>query len=234
MTPRLSYVLPVHNQEGVLQHSVSQLTQRLRSFPGSEVLLIENGSTDGSAALCASLAGSQHDAVRVRAAQSARGMGHALRRGMQLSCSDVVVLSAADLPFAFTDLDAYLSLQPLPRLAIGSKAHPDSRVTIGVQRRLMSEGFRLLRRWVLGMDVGDSQGTLLLDGSLAHALLANLRCGDFLISTEIVCWATRLGVTPVEVPVTYAAAGGSTVSPIRDSLQMARGLFALRQRLAAA
>jgi hypothetical protein len=40
-----------------------------------------------------------------------------------------------------------------------------------------------------------------------------------------------MGVTTVELPVTYTASGGSTVSPLRDSLRMARGLFSLRRRL---
>lgn len=232
MAPRLSYVLPVHNQERVLRQSVEQLVTRLRAFPGSEVLLVENASRDSSAALCVQLAGEHgSEPVPVRSAQSAQGMGHALRRGIELAGGDVVVLTAADLPFGFTDLEAYLAQQPPPRLAIGSKAHRASRTRIPILRRLMSESFRLLRRLTLGLHVGDSQGTILIEASLARTLAPHLRCGDFLISTEIVAWAVSAGVTPVELPVTYVAHGGSTVSPWRDSVRMAVGLLALRRRL---
>lgn len=232
VTPRLSYVLPVHNQERVLRATVERLVKSLGAFPGSEVLLIENGSTDSSPELgCALAAEHVGGAVSVVAARSARGMGHAYRRGIDLAGGDTLVLTAADLPFGFTDLDAYLHQQPRPRLAIGSKAHRGSQTRIPLSRRVMSETFRLLRRAVLGLRVRDSQGTILIDAALARALASRLQCGDYLISTEIVSWAVRLGVTPVELPVTYAAAGGSTVSPWRDSLHMAAGLFALRRRL---
>lgn len=232
MSPRFSYVLPVHNQEAALRGTVERLTARLREFPGSEVLLVENGSSDASPEVCAQLARSHAaGSVPVRTARSPRGMGHALRAGIDLAMGDVLVLTAADLPFGFTDLEAYLGEQPRPRLAIGSKAHPASRTRIPLLRRVMSEVFRLLRRGVLGLRVGDSQGTILVDASLARALAPHLRCGDFLISTEIVAWGVHRGVVPVELPVTYTALGGSTVSPWRDSLRMAAGLFTLRRRL---
>lgn len=232
MTLRLSYVLPVHNQEAVLAASVRHLTTQLAEFPGSEVLLIENGSVDSSSAMCAELAASTAGGeVPVRVSTSPQGLGYALRRGIELAAGDLVVLTASDLPFGFTDLEAYLATEPRPLLAIGSKAHPLSRTRIPQARRAMSEAFRLLRRAVLGLRVGDSQGTILLDAGLARRLLPHLRCGDFLISTEIVSWAVQLGIRPVELPITYVAAGSSTVSPVRDSLRMARGLWSLRHRL---
>lgn len=232
MTTRLTYVLPVHNQERVLRESVQRLVAGLQEFAGSEVILVENGSTDASPAICADMARAHATGpVSVIAAQSAQGLGHALRRGIELARGEVLVLTAADLPFGFTDLDAYLHADPHPRLAIGSKAHPASRTHVPLTRRAMSEGFRLLRRAVLGLRVRDSQGTILIDATLARALAPRLQCGDFLISTEIVAWAVRLGTTPLELPITYTAGSGSTVSPVRDSVRMGRGLLALRRRL---
>ena len=230
--PRITYVLPVHNQERVIESSVQRLLAHLHTFPGSEVILVENGSTDASPALCAQLAGSSaDDGVTVRVTQSATGMGNALRRGIEVATGDILVLSAADLPFGFTDLEALLATDPRPRLAIGSKAHPRSRTRIPTVRRIMSEAFRLLRLAVIGLRVRDSQGTILIDAQLAREVAPRLRCGDFLISTEIAAWGALLGARPVELPITYVATPGSTVSPLGDSLRMARGLFALRRRL---
>jgi hypothetical protein len=64
-------------------------------------------------------------------------------------------------------------------------------------------------------------------------LLPRLRAGDYLIGAEINLWAVHEGITPVEIPVVYAASGRSTVSPIRDSVAMAAGLLTLRRRIAA-
>ena len=230
--PRITYVLPVHNQAHVIATSVERLLARLHAFPGSEVILVENGSTDASPELCAQLAGAPAaGGVAVRVTQSETGMGNALRRGIAVATGDILVLSAADLPFGFTDLDALLAADPRPRLAIGSKAHQRSRTRIPALRRTLSEAFRLLRLAVIGLRVRDSQGTILIDAQLAREIAPRLRCGDFLISTEIAAWGARLGASPVELPITYVATPGSTVSPLGDSVRMARGLFSLRHRL---
>lgn len=235
MRPTLSYLLPVHNQERVLDASVRRLVERLRRHPGSEVILVENGSTDSSLRVCTRLAAECDSAeVAVHAITSARGFGNAYRRGIALARADILVLTAADLPFGFDDLDAFLALEQRPAIAIGSKGHPDSRIQVAARRRVMSSAFRSLRRVVLGLRIADSQGTILIERVLAQRVLPRLRCADFLVSTEIVCWAHRAGHRAVELPVDYVARGESTVSPLRDSVRMASGLVQLRRRLAAA
>lgn len=230
--PRLTYVLPVHNSAAYLQQNVDALRERLRDVPGSEVILVENGSRDASLELCRRLAADHRDAnPRVVAARSRTGLGYAFRVGLALAHGDVVVLSADDLPFRFTDLDAWLASDPRPRIACGSKAHPASLVEVSPLRRVLSWGFRIVRRRLVGLEVDDSQGTLILARDLADSLLPHLVCGDYLISTEILCWAVRAGEHPVELPVVYRSSGESTVSPLRDSVRMTRGLWWLRRRL---
>ena len=230
--PTVSYVIPVHNQIADLRRTVRLLVERLGHLPGSEILLVENGSSDGSGPLCLSLAALlDSEEVAVRVTTSAKGLGFAWRRGMALARGELIVLTAADLPFGFTDLDGYLGMSPRPLFVMGSKTHPESQVETSLTRRALSAGFGVLRTGLLGVNV-DTQGTVLMQRSLAGALLPRLVSGDFLIGAEINCWAVRMGVTPVEIPVVYTASGRSTVSPLRDSTRMAAGLFALRRRLA--
>ena len=117
---------------------------------------------------------------------------------------------------------------------IGSKAHPASRVAASFKRRVMSRAFRLLRWAVIGMRVGDSQGTILIDRALAQRVRPHLEAGDFFFSTELIAIAEGLGVRAVEVPVDYSRPReGSTVRPVEDGLRMARALLDLRRRLGA-
>jgi hypothetical protein len=230
--PRVSYVIPVHNQIADLRKTVRLLVARLGHLPGSEIILVENGSTDGSGPLCLSLAAAcSGEDVAVRVTTSAKGLGFAWRRGMALARGDTFVLTAADLPFGFTDLDGYLGMSPRPQLVMGSKTHRESQIETPVVRRAMSAGFGLLRASLIGLDI-DTQGSVLIQRSLAQILLPRLRAGDYLIGAEINVWAVHEGVTPVEIPVVYTASGRSTVSPLRDSISMAAGLLALRRRLA--
>ncbi len=230
--PTVTYVIPVHNQIAELRRTVTLLVARLGHLPGSEVILVENGSSDGSGPLCLSLAATfDGDEVGVRVTTSAKGLGHAWRRGMAMARSETLVLTAADLPFGFTDLDGYLGMSPRPPLVMGSKTHRGSKIETSLARRVMSAGFGLLRAGLTGLDI-DTQGSVLIKRALAQALLPRLRAGDYLIGAEINLWAVREGITPVEVPVVYTASGRSTVSPIRDSASMALGLLSLRRRLA--
>ncbi len=230
--PTITYVIPVHNQIAELRRTVRLLIARLGHLPGSEVILVENGSTDGSGPLCLSLAAALNsDEVSVRVTTSAKGLGFAWRRGMAMARGEALVLTAADLPFGFTDLDGYLGLSPRPPLVMGSKTHRDSLIETPAVRRAMSAGFGLLRAELIGLNL-DTQGSVLIQRSLAQALLPRLRAGDYLIGAEINLWAVHEGITPIEIPVVYTASGRSTVSPIRDSVAMAAGLLTLRRRIA--
>jgi dolichyl-phosphate beta-glucosyltransferase len=230
---RISYLVPVHNEEEALPATARAIVERLSRHPGSELVMVENGSTDRSPALVEELS-RQLDSpgVAVVAAHSAKGYGNAMRHGIAVATGDLLVITAADLPFGFSDLDAALALDPSPLLMIGSKAHPQSLVAATARRRAMSAGFRLLRRAVIGLRVGDSQGTILVQAGVARGLLAHLRAGDFFFSTELIALAGRLGAEPVELPVDYRnPRPGSTVRPLHDGLRMGRALFDLRQRL---
>ncbi|MCA1844318.1 MAG: glycosyltransferase, partial [Actinobacteria bacterium] len=220
----ISYLVPIYNEEAVLAGTATTIAARLEGHPGSQVILVENGSTDRSAELVEELGTALSGPnVEVIAAHSAKGYGNAMRRGIDLASGDLLVITAADLPFGFSDLDEALSHRPRPELMIGSKAHPRSLVEVSAKRKLMSLAFRLLRRVALGLNVGDSQGTILIDRVLAQRLRPHLASADFFFSTELIALATRLGVAPVELPVDYRnPRPGSTVRPLHDGLRMAR------------
>ena len=104
--PTIAYVLPAHNEERALPETVPPLAQRLAQLPGSEVVIVENGSTDATGTVAAELAAALSTAdVVVRVEVSAKGYGNAVRRGIEVASADRVMLTAADLPFGFSDLD---------------------------------------------------------------------------------------------------------------------------------
>jgi glycosyltransferase involved in cell wall biosynthesis len=230
---RISYLVPVYNEEQILPETARRIAERLADFPGSELIMVENGSTDSSPELVEKLAAElTNEAVRVVAAHSDKGYGNAMRHGIDLAQGDLLVITAADLPFGFSDLAAALEHAALPALMIGSKAHPQSLVAIPWKRRMMSEAFRWLRYAVVGLRVRDSQGTILIERQLARRVRPHLEAGGFFFSTELIALATRLGARPVELPVDYRHfRQGSTVRPMQDGLAMARALFSLRPRL---
>lgn len=244
--PPLLYVVPVHNDEDVLLRAVAKLTRELSRRSPREgrhaVLLVENGSRDRSWALCQEIEGNR-DGVTVRAFQEpSAGLGFALDRGIRESATiDVgtseepwLVLTASDLPFGFSDLDAFeRRTRPDTPIAVGSKAHPASDVPTAASRALMTAVYRVARRLLVGMRTGDSQGTFLLRRDIALRLEPQIRSRDYFFTTELVFLAERAGIGIEELPVIQVPEvrfRRSTVRPLRDGTRMFRSLLALRHR----
>lgn len=227
----ITYVLPVHNDARDLRTTVQRLQERLREFSGSEIMLMQNGSSDNSAEICAEISAAPHTGLTIRHEDTPKGLGYALKRGLEMAAGDLIVLSSVELPFGFTDIDNYLALSPQPNIALGSKSHPDSVVHVSRKRRAASDAFRIARHLILGIKSIDSQGIILLRRELAQKITPLLECTDYLVQTEIVAWAIRMGETPVEIPIVYPQPQRSTVSPLMDGLRMFWGMVKLRGRL---
>lgn len=239
---KVVYILPVHNEERLLAPNVARLTTYLERLHGPEVYLVENGSTDASwdvaQDLATRFAGGR---VPVSAFREPRaGIGHAYHRGLgELTArfgpspDHWAVLTAADMPFGFSDLEAALvDLDRSPaRILVGSKAHPESRADRGLQRQVMSTVYRLARRAAVGMRVADSQGSVFLRLDLAAELLPQIEARGFFYSTELCHFAECAGETIVELPIVLEESQrASTVRPARDGLAMARELWRLRRK----
>ncbi|GAA4487424.1 hypothetical protein GCM10023094_45730 [Rhodococcus olei] len=229
-------VIPAYNSAAVLEATVRRFADH---FAGRrvEIIVVENGSTDDTARLCRELADGWSDpTVSFVPLTSDKGMGNALRVGALASTGARVLLTADDLPFGFDDIDG-AEKHPAdgrggPRVLIGSKAHPDSRIDRGVGRVVMTRGFALLRRAILGTRTGDPQGTFIVDGVLLRNLAGHLTETGFLFTTELDYAVELAGIRPVELPVRLSdehRAHASRISP-SDVAQMARGLVGLRRR----
>ncbi|MDZ4827985.1 MAG: glycosyltransferase [Actinomycetota bacterium] len=229
----VSYLLPAHNEENTIPDTLRALVTRLAQLPGSEAIVIENGSSDQTAEVAKKLGEElKIPEVAIRVEVSRKGYGNALRKGIEVATSEYLMLTAADLPFGFSDLDAALALDSLPAITIGSKAHRDSHVQVSTVRRTMSATFRILRRVLLGVDVGDSQGTILIERKFAQSLLPELQSEGFFLSTELIALASARGASIGEIPVDYSnPRPDSTVKPVSDSIDVLREMFALRRRI---
>jgi glycosyltransferase involved in cell wall biosynthesis len=95
--PRVSVVVPVFNEEEVLPELQRRLDGALASLAGEyEVVYVDDGSADGSAALIESLAQSRVDVVLVRLSRNF-GMEIAMSAGMDHASGTYVALLHADL-----------------------------------------------------------------------------------------------------------------------------------------
>ena len=182
--PGLSIVVPAHNSGPRLRETLQQLVREL-DRDDVEVIIVENGSSDNTWEIAGDLARGSWG-FPVRAFQSEVGLGAAYLKGASEARGEVVLLTADDLPFGVTDIRSWESAGDPSALVIGSKAHPGSKVPRSRLRAVMSWGYRFLRGVILGMTVGDCQGTLFVNMTWLRRRIHLLREHGYLMSTEIV------------------------------------------------
>jgi dolichol-phosphate mannosyltransferase len=93
---KLSVVVPAHNEAQVIEATLDAALAQLASEGMEyEVLVIDDGSTDGTTAAVERVA-ARDSAVRCVRNDGAHGFGHAVRKGLELFTGDAVVIVMAD------------------------------------------------------------------------------------------------------------------------------------------
>jgi len=94
---KLSVVMPVYNERATLRSMVRSVFSQKFSFE-IELLCVDDGSTDGSSEILSELQ-KEYPAMRVLLQPQNMGKGAALRRGIQETTGEFVVIQDADLEY---------------------------------------------------------------------------------------------------------------------------------------
>lgn len=195
----VSVVIPCRNGEKTITTTVHAFAEVLTSE--DEIVVVENGSTDGTRSVLEELEADWVSACRLVVTHSVPGLGNAYRTGVLESSGGRILLTADDLPFGMTDLEQFRQVPDQIPVAIGSKSHPDSQAERGRFRGIQSAAFRLLREALLQSHVRDSQGTFWLDGPWARSYAVLSHEEGLMWTTELVLAAEQQGLSIMEVPV---------------------------------
>ncbi|WP_435611734.1 glycosyltransferase [Streptomyces sp. bgisy159] len=227
--PDLSVVIPAYDEERRLGRTLDAVLRYLRDAGGSwEVVVADDGSTDGTPALVAA-----RPEVRLVSGGRHRGKGHALRLGVAATTGRRILLTDADLAAPMEELAvlekaladghaAAVGSRALPGAALGRRQH---RV-----RELLGGAGNLLIRATAVPGIRDTQcGFKLLDGDKARAAFAASRVDGWAIDVEVLRHFHRSGWPVAEVPVRWSHQPGSKIRP-SDYARFLRDLVRLRVR----
>jgi putative flippase GtrA len=226
-------VVPVHNEEHVLEASIRRLHGYLAAtFPFAfQITIADNASTDATWPLALRLAGQLPHVRAVHLAQ--KGRGRALRQVWGASDANVVAYMDVDLS---TGLEALLPLvAPLVSghsdLAIGTRLANGSAVVRGPRRELISRCYNLLLRTTMRARFSDAQcGFKAGRTEVVQGLLPEVEDQAWFFDTELLLAAQRGGLRIHEVPVDWVEDTDSRVDVVRTALDDLRGMARVARR----
>jgi glycosyltransferase involved in cell wall biosynthesis len=225
MSLEISAVLPAFNEEANLERVVARtaeaLASRTRAF---EVIVVDDGSQDGSARLLDQLK-TRYPNLRVIRHPQNRGYGAALRSGFTAARLPWVFMMDADNQFDPSDLDLLTRHADEADIVTGYRKQRQD----PLPRRLNAWAFFYLVRLLFGRQVRDVNCAFkLLRRDIVSRM--DLRSNGALINTEVFVLARRQHARIVEVPVNHYArtSGRQTGANPRVVLRAFRELLAFR------
>jgi len=223
----LSVVLPARNEAGNLPTVVGETLAALdRSGLDGEVIVVDDGSTDDTPAVTASLAGTR---VRVVRFPVNRGRAHGIAEGFALARGWAVAIMDADGQYDPADLAPLVAA-----LRAGADVANGRRVDRADSgwRRLVSRTYNtVLMRGVLGLRCRDANSGLKAFRTAALPALGYDPSGFRRGHRYLVAWAAARGLRVVEVPIRHRprAAGRSYIRAAREARFTVLDLMAFRR-----
>ena len=235
VTPRVDIVVPVYNEEAILESSICRLREHLieRVPVPWRIVIADNASTDGTAAIATRLAGADDRIVHLHLDQ--KGRGRALRAAWSASDADVVAYTDVDLSTGLTGLLPLVA--PLVSghsdLAIGSRLSSSSVVARGPKRELISRCYNQLLRLVFAVRFRDAQcGFKAGRADVVQLLLPAVEDEAWFFDTELLLLAEYNGLRVHEVPVDWIDDPDSRVDVRSTAMADLRGVRRMAWRFA--
>lgn len=200
--PELSVVIPIYNEEAILERSVSDLIAGLEAEGVAfEIVLAENGSRDRTVAIAESLAERWPGVLRWFSYPEPN-YGGALREAIFRARGSFVICEEIDL----CDVDFHLRALALLRrdeadLIIGSKAMAGAHDKRPVVRRAATRVYNKMLRISLGFSGTDTHGLKAMRRSAVAPVAARCIVDYDVFASELVIRAERDGLRVLEIPV---------------------------------
>ncbi|MDB4983663.1 MAG: putative glycosyltransferase [Myxococcales bacterium] len=232
----LSLIVPAFNEELRLLPTLERLHAHLSARPASyEILVVDDGSTDGTCAVVEAARATIPHLVLVRQSPN-RGKGAAVRRGMLAARGRVRVMCDADGSMPPEQLPRLLA--PIGRnvaqISIGSRYAPGAKT--GVRQPLYRVLWsrlcnKVIRRWLVPRVLDTQCGFKAFTAEAAENLFGSATIDGWAFDLEILAVARRRGFAIEEVGVEWQDDGRSRVNPLVDMWKVIREALTIRCNL---
>lgn len=237
MLPPFSLVIPAYNEAARLGDALRQVLDYLRAqSPESEVIVVNDGSTDDTSAVVRGVFGAESSNALFLLEQPVnRGKGAAVREGLRAATKPIALFSDADLstpideapkliaPIAAGEIDVALGSRALDRRLIGNRQP--------WRREQGGRVFNLIVRLATGLPFWDTQcGFKAFRLDPFQPVLAAARDDGFGFDVELLYLAQKANLRMREIPVRWNHHEGSKMHLVKDTADMMQRVLSLRAR----
>jgi glycosyltransferase involved in cell wall biosynthesis len=229
--PELSIIIPSYNEEKRLPETLRQIASYLGASKNeAEVIVVDDGSSDGTAEVAQSFAG-QVPGLRVLSNGVNRGKGFSVRRGMREARGRIVLFTDADLSAPIAEADKLLGALATADVAIGSRSLDRSLIEVheSAFREFAGIVFNKIVRVLLRLPFVDTQcGFKAFVRERCQIIFLQQRIERFGFDPELLYLARHHGLRTVEIPVRWSHSPNTRVNMLRDSALMFAEVLLIR------
>jgi glycosyltransferase involved in cell wall biosynthesis len=224
--PQFSVVMPIFNEEDLLESTVLDVVKELDSRNlNFELILVENGSVDKSASISDNL--SAMDSRIVSQHLPRPSYGDALQAGYKSAIGDITCNFSIDtVDFIF--FDQAISELESADLILGSKLIDSQHDERPLHKQLGSRLFHQIGRRVLGIPAADTHGIKMMKREALASVLQQTNGGGEIFDDELVLRAHRAGIVMVEIPFRCEEIRPSRTSVFPRAVKAMRQIIGLR------
>ena len=229
--PELSIIIPSYNEEARLPATLERIAAYVSaSGRETEVLVVDDGSTDGTSALAETFR-EKLPSLRVLSNGVNRGKGFSVRHGMLEARGRIVLFTDADLSAPIEEADKLITPLENHDVAIGSRAMDRSLISVHEShfREFAGIVFNTIVRIILRLPFVDTQcGFKAFRSERCRIIFEQQRIERFGFDPELLYLARHHGLLAVEIPVRWGHSPATKVNMFRDSIQMFLDLVIIR------
>ncbi|MGQ9478631.1 MAG: glycosyltransferase [Thermoproteota archaeon] len=217
----VSLVFPAYNEASRIEYAVEKAIESLKEIPNFEIIIAEDGSTDGTDRI-ASMLSLKYPFVRHIHNDRRLGRGRALREVAKKAKGEIMVYMDVDLATSMKHLKELIqAIREGYDFATGSRMLPGSRAERKASRAVASRIYNLIIRLMFKTGVSDHQcGFKSFRRKSLLQIVDDVKAEHWFWDTEVLVKASRKGYRIKEIPVEWRERETTKVKLFKDSVNM--------------
>ncbi len=200
--PELSLVMPAYNEEKNIRLVIERTDDIARQMGlGYELIVVDDGSIDNTKIEVEGCA-RQNGHLKIASYSNNVGKGFALRTGFSHAVGDLIIFMDSDTDIDPKQVAYYIGALKDADVVVASKWHPQSKVYTPFIRRILSHGFNVLVKLLVGLRLSDTQtGLKAVRREALVGVFPRLTVKRYAFDVELLALANLLSLKVVELPI---------------------------------